>query len=432
MISAHLCNSASVSPLVISFIGSVMRSLSRNMSSSTVVWKAGCAPSEGVWGSCDVPFSPWQAKQVGRRSSSDCAPSGSADKPARMAPTARLRMWPPENVGKRGRKEKVRGRRRAALDAEKGSATGGRSLGAVAHPVDCAVVVVRDQQRAVLHHQDIDRPSDIIVVLEEAGNERLHRPEGAVRLELHQYKITSDLGAAVPGAMARDDDVVAIGGREHGAGVEAHPQSPRVWAQQRERLGELIARVPPSELLVRDVALVAVGVAEIVLAGLSHSVEFVLGDVFRQPVATVFGEVELLGGWVPVHPDDLTDAGSDDFQPAAVQIETVDLGMALGRHADVARRADLEIELLVGPDGEIFPTVSFVLRQVTEDDGRLRRVVELVFDVFDFRDLGELGDVERALVQDDAVRAIEPGGEDLHLALSAFVDDGVDFVLDAA
>src|SRR5262245_8118135 len=317
MISAHLCNSASVSPLVISFIGSVMRSLSRNMSSSTVVWKAGCAPSEGVWGSCDVPFSPWQAKQVGRRASSDCALSGSADKPARMAPTARLRMWPPENVGKRGRKEKVRGRR-AALDVEKGSATGGRPLGAVADAVDGAVIVVGDQQRAVLHHQHIDRPSDIIVVLEEAGNERLHRPEGAVRLELHQDKITSDLGAAVPGAMARDDDLVAVGGREHGAGVEAHPQNTRVWAHQRQRLGELIARVPPTELLVRDVALVAVRVAEIVLAGLRHSVEFVLGDVFRQPVATVFGEVELLGSWVPVHPDDLTDAGSDDFQPAAV------------------------------------------------------------------------------------------------------------------
>src|SRR5262249_16355404 len=106
--------------------------------------------------------------------------------------------------------------------------------------------------------------------------------------------------------------------------------------------------------------------------------------------------------------------------------------MALGRHADVARRANLEIELLVGPEGEIFPTVSFVLRQVTEDDGRLRRVVELVFDVFDFRDLGELGDVERALVQDDAVRPMESGGDDLDFALSVLVDDGVDLVLDAA
>src|SRR5262245_20538586 len=203
--------------------------------------------------------------------------------------------------------------RRAALDVKKESATGGRPLGAVAHPVDCAVVVVGDQQRAVLHDQHIGRPTDIVVVLEETGNERLHRPEGAVRLELHQYKITSDLGAAVPGAVARDDDLVAVGGREHGAGVEAHPQSPRVWAQQCERLGELIARAPPSELLVRDVALVAVGVAEIVLAGLSHSVEFVLGDVFRQPVATDFCGVKLFRGWMTVYRYDLMGVISDDI-----------------------------------------------------------------------------------------------------------------------
>src|SRR5262249_52534767 len=78
------------------------------------------------------------------------------------------------------------------------------------------------------------------------------------------------------------------------------------------------------------------------------------------------------------------------------------------------------------------PTVRLVLRQVAEDDGRLRRVVELVFDVLDFRDLGQLGDIERPLMQDDAVRAIEPGRDDLDFALSVLVDDGVDLVLDAA
>ena len=67
-----------------------------------------------------------------------------------------------------------------------------------------------------------------------------------------------------------------------------------------------------------------------------------------------------------------------------------------------------KIELLVGTDGEILPTVRLVLRQVAEDDGRFRWVVEVVFDLVDFGDLGELCDIERALVQDDAVRAMEP------------------------
>ena len=106
--------------------------------------------------------------------------------------------------------------------------------------------------------------------------------------------------------------------------------------------------------------------------------------------------------------------------------------MPLGWHADVARCADLEIELLVGADGEKLPTVRFVLRQIDEDDGRLRRIVELVFDVVDFRDLRQLGDVERPLVQDDAVGAVKPRGDDLDLARSALVDDGVDLVLEAA
>src|SRR5258707_4829561 len=128
---------------------------------------------------------------------------------------------------------------------------------------------------------------------------------------------------------------------------------------------------------------------------------------------------------MPVPPHDLADAGGNALQPAAVQVETIDLGMPLGRHADVARRANLEIELLVGPDGEIFPTVRLVLRQVAEDDGRLRRVVELVFDVLDFPDLGKLPDVERGLLQDDAVLAVEPPCADPDFTLSVPVADSV-------
>ena len=56
----------------------------------------------------------------------------------------------------------------------------------------------------------------------------------------------------------------------------------------------------------------------------------------------------------------------------------------------------------------------------------------MIFDVFDFGDLGELGDIERPLVQDDAVRAIEARRDDLHFAFSAFVDDGINFVLETA
>src|ERR1700737_3222483 len=106
--------------------------------------------------------------------------------------------------------------------------------------------------------------------------------------------------------MARDDDLIAIGDRERRAGVEAYSERRHVRAQQRNGLGELVAGATPSKLLVRDVALVAIGKAEIVLAGLGYSVELVLRDVLRQPIAAVFGEVQLFQDWMPVHPDNVT------------------------------------------------------------------------------------------------------------------------------
>src|ERR1700682_89877 len=102
---------------------------------------------------------------------------------------------------------------------------------------------------------------------------------------------------------------------------------------------------------------------------------------------------------MPVHPDNVTNSGCDGFQSAAVQIETVNLGVSLRRHADVAGSADLEIELVVGSDGQVLPTVSFVLRQIAEDDGRLRRSLEARFDIVYLRDLRKLGDIESAVMQ---------------------------------
>src|ERR1051325_8794899 len=41
-----------------------------------------------------------------------------------------------------------------------------------ADAIDRAGVVIGDQQRPVLHHQEIDRPADVVVVLEVTGEER--------------------------------------------------------------------------------------------------------------------------------------------------------------------------------------------------------------------------------------------------------------------
>ena len=71
-------------------------------------------------------------------------------------------------------------------------------------------------------------------------------------------------------------------------------------------------------------------------------------------------------------------------------------------------RADLEIELVVRPDGEEFPAMGLIFRQVVVDDDRLRRVVEVVLDLFDLRNSGELRDVQYAVLEGEAVWPIQP------------------------
>ena len=64
---------------------------------------------------------------------------------------------------------------------------------------------------------------------------------------------------------------VAVLRREHVAGVESHAERGRVRSEQRDRLGELVARAAPAEFRVRNVALVAIRKAEIVLARLGDA-----------------------------------------------------------------------------------------------------------------------------------------------------------------
>src|SRR6476619_3998268 len=133
-------------------------------------------------GSCEVPFSPWQAKQVGSRASSGCAPTVCAAKPARIAPTARLRMsLTPTLFTTNGP-----GARAPGPDSDPSTRGGGAGVAAGAHPPDRTVPVVGDQHRPVLHHHHVHRTPDIAVVLEKAGEERLDRPCGAVLLDVHE------------------------------------------------------------------------------------------------------------------------------------------------------------------------------------------------------------------------------------------------------
>src|SRR5262249_10865922 len=76
--------------------------------------------------------------------------------------------------------------------------------------------------------------------------------------------------------------------------------------------------------------------------------------------------------------------------------------------------------------------VRLVLGQIVVDNDWFGWVIEVVLDLLDLRDLCELGDVEGAVGESEAVRAIKSRVDRLDLAPASLVSDGVDLVQDAA
>ena len=80
-------------------------------------------------------------------------------------------------------------------------------------------------------------------------------------------------------------------------------------AHQGDRRDEVAALMAPAEFDVGNVALVAIRLTE-VLSDLGDAIELVVGQILRQPIAAVVGEVELFAFRIPVEPDRVADAVS--------------------------------------------------------------------------------------------------------------------------
>jgi hypothetical protein len=144
--------------------------------------------------------------------------------------------------------------------------------------------VVGQQRRPVPYPLDVDRAADIIGALDEPGDERLDRLDRPVRVEPRDDDIGANFLAPVPQTVASYEDRVVAFLREHLPGIEPHAERCGVRPELRDGLGELVATVAPAELWVRNLAAVAIGKAEIVLAGMEQAVELVLGLVLGEPV----------------------------------------------------------------------------------------------------------------------------------------------------
>src|SRR4030088_2858834 len=97
-------------------------------------------------------------------------------------------------------------------------------------------------------------------------------------------------------------------------------------AQQANGRRIIAAGFSPTEFGIDDIALQAIGRTE-VLADLRRTIEFVLRDVFRHPVATVVSEVELLCFRMPVETDTMAHPDRIDLGTAAIQIHPADLAV---------------------------------------------------------------------------------------------------------
>src|SRR5262249_61580723 len=104
------------------------------------------------------------------------------------------------------------------------------------------------------------------------------------------------------------------------------------------------------------------------------------------------------------------------------------LSVGLGRKADVTGRSDVDVELVVGAHRDEFPSMRLVVGELIVDDDGLGWIVEIVLDLFELRNFGAFGGVERAGMEGEAVRPIQARGDDFELSFSIRLADGVDLV----
>ena len=80
----------------------------------------------------------------------------------------------------------------------------------ISDAVDGAVVIVRQQHRAVFQPFHINRSTNIVVVLDEAGDEGLYRVDRPIGLEVRNDDVAADLMALVPRTVAGNEDRIAV------------------------------------------------------------------------------------------------------------------------------------------------------------------------------------------------------------------------------
>src|ERR1700688_2830582 len=183
-----------------------------------------------------------------------------------------------------------------------------RVLLLVADAIDRAGPVVGDENRAVLVENDVVGPAEIaLVALDPAGCEHILLGVLSVRTDGDAHDASTLILMPVPRAVLGDQDRVLVLGGKLVAGIEFHAERSHMRAEIKYRRGEFRTLVTHRELRIRQVALVAIGIAE-VLAYLRDHVELVARDVVAHPVARIFGEPVFAAARIDIATDAIANA----------------------------------------------------------------------------------------------------------------------------
>src|ERR1700733_3681256 len=201
-------------------------------------------------------------------------------------------------------------------------------LAIVPDAIDRSGLIIRDQERPI-HRADrhISGAAPVLVVLDPTPRERLLRDVLAIRVGLDADNLGPSVHKLVPAAVLGEEDVVPVLSRETVPGVELHAQHPHVRPDVQGRRCELAALVAHGVFRIRNVALVTIGIAE-VLTVLDQVVELVGRDVVAHPVARILGEPELAGSRIDVAADAVALAERSHLRQALVRVDVAILRRA--------------------------------------------------------------------------------------------------------
>src|SRR6266508_1089295 len=408
-------SSSSLRSLTNGVITSIRRTPSRIRSSWFSTKNSGWPASDGMFSMRELPSSPWQAPQSWIRSASGMLW-------ANAAPMQKMAAASPRTDGRH--------------QFEMASITPSLLLrlsslrSGVGDAVGRTVLLVGNQHRAVRQLQDIGGPAVelVLAVVEETGHERLDLGGRALRPGKHH--VIAVLLLPVPRPAAGNEADVRVGLGEHAAGVELDAEPGDMRSRQGGRQYHAGARVWPLDVRIGNAVGVAIGEAEIgAFLILGNPVELVLRAIIAGPVAAVVGELQLLLHRMPVEADGVAYAARDDLHAGAVGVVAADLAVGAGVDlANVAVRADLHIELAVGPERDVLPIVMDGVREIEplRQLDRLAGIVELVLDVVVTEHLVDSEHVKRAVLERQPVGLGQSRQQGLDLALAVLVGDGID------